>query len=185
MPARPLWMWIDPTRECGLKCHFCYTKRSHGFDHLTPDALREILDIVLGDPSVIVQKLNFNWRGDPLMNPQFLALLEEIERRSLTFPMEFHTNGTTIDASVADDLVSIVRRIQIFVSIDGGTEASHDFNRGAGTYRKALNALDLLLTARGDRDKPSIGLFQLDLGVPQEAYDPEFLRLATSVDEWV
>src|SRR5262245_24865741 len=45
MPAKPLWMWIDPTRECGLKCHFCYTKRSHGSDHLTPDTLRRILDI--------------------------------------------------------------------------------------------------------------------------------------------
>jgi len=182
---QPLWLWIDPTRECGLKCHFCYTKRSHGSEHLHPQRLRSYLDTLLGSPEVSIQKLNFNWRGDPLMNPDFLELLAEVEGRNLHFPMEFHTNGTTLDQQVAGELVAIVKRIQIFVSIDGGTESSHDFNRGAGTYRKALSGLDHLLQERGSGTEPRIGLFQLDLGVAEDQYDPEFLRLAAKVDEWV
>jgi MoaA/NifB/PqqE/SkfB family radical SAM enzyme len=185
MAERPLWLWIDPTRECGLKCNFCYTKLSHNTDHLTPGDLRRYFDILLSDPGVVIQKLNFNWRGDPLMNPEILELLAEVEARNFAFPMEFHTNGTTIDEATARALVSIVREIEIFVSIDGGNQISHDFNRGAGTYAKALSGLDLLLRARGASASPRIGLFQLDLGVPEEDYDPEFSRLASLVDEWV
>ena len=185
MSNQPLWLWIDPTNDCGLKCHFCYTKRSHGSAHLSPAMLRRYLEILLNAPGISIQKLNFNWRGDPLMNPDFLSLLQEIEDRNLTFPVEFHTNGTTIDEKMADDLASVARRVLIFVSVDGGNEASHDFNRGEGTYRKALHGLDLLLRARGERARPFIGLFQLDLGVPHERYDPEFIRLAETVDEWV
>ena len=181
----PLWIWIDPTRECGLKCRFCYTKRSHGSEHLSVEKLRRYLDVLLAARGVVLQKLNFNWRGDPLMNPAFLELLEEMEARNLPFPVEFHTNGTTLDHRTATSLVATLNQIQVFVSIDGGNEPSHDFNRGAGTYRKALAGLARLLDARGARSTPRIGVFQLSMGVPESSYDPEFVRLAGAADEWV
>jgi radical SAM protein with 4Fe4S-binding SPASM domain len=184
-PLRPLWLWIDPTRDCGLKCRFCYTKRSHSTDHLSPEALRTFLDILTLSPGIAIQKLNFNWRGDPLMNPDFLKLLRDIELRQFPFPIEFHTNGTTITEDCARELVSRMVHAQLFVSIDGGNRVSHDFNRGQGTYDKALRGLDLVLRARGSSRLPRIGLFQLDLGVPDDEYDPEFGRLAAEVDEWV
>jgi sulfatase maturation enzyme AslB (radical SAM superfamily) len=183
--TRPLWLWIDPTRECGLKCKFCYTKRSHTVEHLSLNNLRAILDVLLSEPDLNLQKLNFNWRGDPLMNPGFLSLLQELEGRQLAFPVEFHTNGTSIDAPTADQLIETARRTRIFVSIDGGNEKSHDLNRGVGTFRAALDGLSRLLDARGPRSLPRIGLFQLDLGVPESAYDVTFTRLASCVDEWV
>ena len=31
-----LWLWIDPTRRCNLKCALCYTKASHAASDLTP-----------------------------------------------------------------------------------------------------------------------------------------------------
>jgi sulfatase maturation enzyme AslB (radical SAM superfamily) len=182
---QPLWLWIDPTRECGLKCTFCYTKRSHAEEHLTLNHLRTFLDVALGEPDISLQKLNFNWRGDPLMNPEFISLLSEIEERQLTFPVEFHTNAMGLDESVAQELVRVVRRTQIFVSIDGGNATSHDFNRGQGTFRSAMEGLSRLLDARGDRPTPRIGLFQLDLGVPAASYDPTFTALGRRVDEWV
>ena len=183
--TRPLWVWIDPTRDCGLKCKFCYTKRSHAVEHLSLDRLRNYLDVILGAPDLALQKLNFNWRGDPLMNPDFLSLLREIEQRQLGFPVEFHTNGTTLDLTTAQQLVDTAVRTQIFVSIDGGNETSHDFNRGEGTFRSAVDGLSRLLQARGDRRTPRLGLFQLDLGVPEAAYDADFSRVAEAVDEWV
>jgi len=182
---RPLWLWIDPTRACNLKCTFCYTKRSHADEHLSLERLRAFLDIILDTPGLVIQKLNFNWRGDPLMNPDFLALLDELEGRELAFPVEFHTNGVTIDGPVARQLVATARRTQIFVSIDGGNETSHDFNRGPGAFRAALNGLVQLLEARGSARTPRIGVFQLDLGIPPLAYDPEFVHAAGRVDEWV
>jgi MoaA/NifB/PqqE/SkfB family radical SAM enzyme len=182
---KPLWLWIDPTRDCGLKCRFCYTKPSHAFEHLTVDRLRTYLDVILSTPGLALQKLNFNWRGDPLMNPDFVSLLRELENRRLAFPVEFHTNGTTIDEQTADQLVQTADRTQIFVSIDGGNETSHDFNRGDGTFRAAVGGLCRLLEARGERPTPRIGLFQLDLGVPEAAYDAEFAGVAERVDEWV
>jgi MoaA/NifB/PqqE/SkfB family radical SAM enzyme len=119
------------------------------------------------------------------MNPGFLALLQELEDRELAFPVEFHTNGTMIDAPSAQRLVSTARHTQIFVSIDGGNETSHDFNRGPGAFRAALHGLIELLNARGQARTPRLGVFQLDLGIPRTAYDPDFLAAVERVDEWV
>jgi MoaA/NifB/PqqE/SkfB family radical SAM enzyme len=77
----------------------------------------------------------------------------------------------------------------IYVSIDGGTEALHDTNRGRGTFRSSIAGAWTLLKAREEKGRgdgnPRIGVYQLDLGVPAEGYDPEFVELVSAVDEWI
>lgn len=184
MERKPLWLWIDPTRECGLKCTFCYTKRSHAAEHLSVEKFAKYLDVIL-NAEVVVQQLTLNWRGDPLMAPELFGLLKEINKRDVGFPVEFHTNGTTITPAVAQELVSVAGRVSIFVSIDGGNQASHDFNRGEGTYRLAVLGLRRLLEARGERPHPRIGLYQLDLGVAEDDYDEELVTLGRAADDWI
>lgn len=126
---------------CNLKCKFCYTRLSQYESYLTREHLCQYLRVQLENELILIQKMNFNWRGEPLMNPNFIELIVELEERDLHFPWEFHTNGTLIDDHIAFELVKKLRRGKVFVSIDGGTEISHDLNRGNGTFRRALDGL--------------------------------------------
>ena len=119
------------------------------------------------------------------MNPQLPTILQELECRDFDFEYEFHTNGVLVTRQDADDIVSVMRRGQVFVSIDGGTAEAHDFNRGHGTFRKAIRAAQLLIKARGQHNTPRLGIYQLDMGERESDYDSEFLEVARKVDEWV
>jgi len=183
--SMPLWLWIDPSQACNLACSFCYTKSIHSDGNLTVPTLRSILDKLIYDEKVIIQKFNFNWRGDPLVNPNIIDLIHEIESKKPYFPWEFHTNGTLINASKAKEIVSSLKSGQVFVSIDGGNATQHEKNRGKGTFKKALDGLQALIEARGSYKIPKIGVFQLDLGVKRNQYDARFVQLASLVDNWV
>jgi radical SAM protein with 4Fe4S-binding SPASM domain len=180
----PVWLWIDPTRACNLKCKFCYAVPSHRDEHLSPERLRFFLRRLFEDEQFVVQKLHLNWRGDPSMNPQLPALLAEVESIAPDFPWELHTNGILIDLKFATQITSVLKTGQIFVSVDGGTAQSHDANRGEGSFRKALAGLRCLLEARGFGVVPHIGLYQLDLGEDPALYDVEFSSLVAKVDTW-
>jgi MoaA/NifB/PqqE/SkfB family radical SAM enzyme len=181
----PLWLWVDATRSCNLACRLCYTKRSHADEHLSPTTFRRFLDVLLNSGEVVIQKFHFNWRGDPLMNPALPELMAELEARNPDFSYEFHTNGGPLTPETAKALTAVARRGEFFVSIDGGTERSHDFNRGPGSFRQALRAARLLLDARGKQPTPWLGIYQLNLGEDESAYDPEFRELVRRVDGWV
>ena len=119
------------------------------------------------------------------MNKEFLELISIIEESELPFPWEFHTNGCLLTSGLAEQLVDRMRSGLVFVSIDGGTQTTHDMNRGKGAYEAAIRGATNLLRARGSRSTPRIGIFQLSVGVPEADYDPRFIELTQSVDEWV
>src|ERR1041384_5703291 len=107
--AVPVWLWIDPTRACNLKCRFCYAVPSHREEHLSPERLRFFLRRIFKEERFVVQKLHLNWRGDPSMNPQLPALLAEVESIAPSFPWELHTNGILIDQELAEQITSVLK----------------------------------------------------------------------------
>lgn len=182
----PLWLWIDPTRRCNLSCRLCYTKASHADVDLEPGTLETILGRLAALRTHRVQRMHLNWRGEPLLNPRFPALW----RLAASFcrdacVLEVHTNGTIVTDEAAQAFVDAAAPDQlVYVSIDGGRADLHDRNRGAGTYAAAMRGLRTLLEARGSAALPSIGLYQLDMGLPEHEYDPAFVELARRVDVW-
>jgi len=182
--AVPVWVWIDPTRACNLKCRFCYAVPSHREEHLSPERLRLFLRRIFEDERFVVEKLHLNWRGDPSMNPRLPELLAEVEAMAPLCPWELHTNGILVDQRLAGQITSVLKTGVIFVSIDGGNAQSHDSNRGAGSFRKALAGLRCLIAARGTSVVPRIGVYQLDLGEDPASYDAEFSSLVAQVDAW-
>lgn len=181
MPVN-LWVWIDPTRQCNLSCELCYTKISHARSNLSLENLSIIIE-KLKDPRVLIRQLHLNWRGEPLMNPKFPELLRFTLERSAA-NVQWHTNGILLSGRAREIVRATSRTHLVYVSIDGGNSLTHDGNRGAGTFRRTLNGLAVLLEER--RFSPvRVGVYQLDLGLPVRDYDPEFLELATQCDEWV
>lgn len=180
----PLYLWIDPTDHCNLSCSFCYTKHSHGQRHMSPELLSRVLDKL--DPvRSRIQVAHLNWRGEPLMNPQFERLLEVYMARWADVPMHWHTNGLLLTRKRARRIIAASQPHRLFVSIDGGTRELHEKNRGEDTFRPALEGLRNLLDENGSDGPLQIGLYQIDWGAPEAEYDEEFLELARRVREWV
>lgn len=184
--AVPLWVWLDPTRRCNLQCELCYTKHSHANVDMSPDVLQVILERLLSETSFEVRVAHLNWRGEPLMNTDFVQLLQIACARFELGRLHWHTNGSLLKASTAEAICKTTNPHLVYVSIDGGNRASHDRHRGRGTFQSALRGARLLMDARNRSGSGHrIGIYQLDFGVPEREYDPEFLELAESADEWV
>lgn len=182
---KPIWVWIDPTKQCDLKCKLCYTKQFHREEHLEVSTFKKIIDSIFNS-QVIVQKFHLNWKGEPLLNPNLIEIIDLLESYNLYFPWEFHTNGTSIDEEYALRLMKSIKTGSIYVSLDGGNRVSHEFNRGPNSFNKTISGLEYLIKAKGKiKSSAKIGVFQIDLGVPDNEYDKRFISLTKQVDDWV
>jgi uncharacterized Fe-S cluster-containing radical SAM superfamily protein len=181
----PLWLWIDPTRRCNLRCTLCYTRRSHTAQDMTPATLALLLDNLAGDDRLRVRMIHLNWRGEPSLNPHLIDLVRLVGRRFPDVPLQWHTNGTLITSAFAHRLMTTTQPHRIYVSIDGGNQESHERNRGAGTFSVALAGLSRLLNARPCGSGHSVGVYQIEMNVHADAYDRSLLDLLERVDDWV
>jgi sulfatase maturation enzyme AslB (radical SAM superfamily) len=184
-PLKKIWLWIDPTRRCNLKCTLCYTKSMHKSEDLEPNTLCRILDNIESDESLRVVQVTLNWRGEPLMNPKFSELLHVFSKRKINYDVQFHTNGTLLKPRIIQQLLNVNMPFTIYISIDGGTEKAHDLHRGKGTFRISLAGAWRLLRSRGTKTLPKIGVYQLDLKEPVSNYDADFVKLSKQVDDYL
>ncbi|MBP0635908.1 radical SAM protein [Cupriavidus sp. AcVe19-6a] len=181
----PIWIWIDPTRRCNLACNLCYTKNAHSQEDLSITTFVDIVERVCAESRISIHQMTLNWRGEPTLNRNFPAMLGFLKQHYNHFPVEFHTNATALTTKNSTAIVEACGpNVTICISIDGGNEASHDAQRGPGTYRRAIRGAHAILRARGTRGYPKVVLHQLDLRVNNDSYDADFLELSTIVDEW-
>jgi len=181
-PRRPLWVWVDAAATCNLACKLCYTATMQS---------KEVMQLVvfealvrrLQETSASIVKFHLNWRGEPTSNPRLPSMLARLA--DTRWDVEWHTNATLLHPALAARIVAANARQTIYLSLDGGNAASFDGNRGPGLWEKALRGAETVLAARGDLPGPRIGIYQLDLGVPRDLYDPRFLALTDRVDSYV
>ncbi|KAA2244266.1 radical SAM protein [Salinarimonas soli] len=183
--VRPVWLWLDPTTRCNLACRLCYTKQSHGKLDMDPDDLRRSLRKLTSSPTIEVKTIHLNWRGEPLMNPHFAELLAVTRDEMPGIQLQWHTNGTMLTEKRFREVLAVRHRHKIFVSIDGGNRLSHDLNRGEGSFDRSMRGLRTLLDLAEGDPWVKVGVYQIDLGEPLEAYDPTFLELLERVDDHV
>jgi sulfatase maturation enzyme AslB (radical SAM superfamily) len=134
----------------------------------------------LGRASAHIVKFHLNWRGEPASNPYLANMLALLVDKP--WDVEWHTNATLLQPRKASEIIAANPHHSVYLSLDGGTASSFERNRGAGTWEKALRGAEALLAARGDRPWPRIGVYQLDLGVPPEQWDPRFRSILAKVD---
>lgn len=182
---RPVWLWLDPTTRCNLECRLCYTKESHGKQDLDPEDLAFALSRMADSPEVEVKTIHLNWRGEPLMNPRFSELLAVVRDIMPDVQLQWHTNATLLSEATVQSVMDVGFKHKIFVSIDGGDEESHDKNRGIGTFRRSMRGLRNLLGNEQRHGLVEVGLYQIDLGLPINQYDEEFVELLSHVDDHV
>jgi radical SAM protein with 4Fe4S-binding SPASM domain len=137
-PPTLRFLLVHITDRCNLKCRHCFLGKPQGGSLEIEEILR------LAGEFTALQGMRFIVSGgEPLLHPRFRELNEAIG--DYPFRAILLTNGTLIDGETARAL----RFHEVQISIDG-LEESHDLIRGRGSYRRALNALELLAAAGVD-----------------------------------
>jgi len=134
----PFIMILSPTWQCNLRCSGCYTLGHQRHPGLSRDLVMRILDECEEMGIYFITVLG----GEPFMYPH---LFEMVEAHPNIF-WQIYTNGTLMDKEKAHRLAES-GNASVVVSIEGYEEET-DRWRGAGVYRKIMNAMDCLREAR-------------------------------------
>ena len=149
MTKRPINLVFELSNLCNLHCTHCIRGSHQGhIDHLDLALFRRILD----EASEQFSELTVVFTGgEPLASELFPPAVEELRARGIAY--RFVTNGWLIPRH----LRLLLRHPPTFVriSLSGATEATHDRQRGHGSFRRALLAAATLLS-RGLRAEMSM-----------------------------
>ena len=130
------------THRCNLRCTHCY--QTDYAARMSREQLFSALDRY--ERFLILHSLRGQINltgGEPLTHPDFFDLALEIRRRGMDLAVL--TNGTLITPALAHRL-ALLQPVFVQVSLDG-TERVHDTIRGPGSWRRALDGIDLLKAA--------------------------------------
>lgn len=137
---RSLWFQITGTL-CNLACRHCFN--SSGPRHpwlamLEPSVVHRYLREA---EALGVREVYFTG-GEPFLHPDILPLLEAA---LAVAPVTVLTNGTLVDAAMADRLAQIsgaaLYSLEVRVSLDAASADDNDAVRGRGSFAKALAAV--------------------------------------------
>lgn len=171
------FVW-DLTYACPLRCLHCYSESGRRRDPmLDREGMLKVLKIVIDAKP---KRISFGG-GEPLLAPWW----SEAARGFMTagIPVALFTGGWLMNEKTAIQLAESVASVA--VSVDGTNEQIHDRIRGRlGSFRKAMEALEILDRVKHDRDAKGerVYSFGLDYTVTKSGRDhlEDFVEEVTS-----
>jgi len=158
---RSVWFQVTGTL-CNLACRHCFNASGPRDPWLASLPADVVLRSIAEAEALGVRELYFTG-GEPFLHPEILPLLEAA---LAVAPTTVLTNGTLIDAGLADALAALAARspysLEVRVSLDAATAEDNDAVRGRGTFARAMAAI-VRLSARG---LPPIVTSVVELGGP-------------------
>lgn len=146
-PSRLLLQW-HITERCNLRCSHCY-QENYARDELSFTGLLQVLSQLKDLLAIFQQRTGQRipahitvTGGEPFARRDFLNLLDVFADHRNLFSFAILTNGTFIDATMAQQLGKLAPRF-VQVSIEG-TAATHDRIRGAGNFAQTVFAIKQL-----------------------------------------
>jgi mycofactocin radical SAM maturase len=137
----PICLTWELTYACNLQCVHCLSSSGRRDPHeLSTEEAEAVID-ELAEMQVFYINIG---GGEPTMRPDFWHLVDYAVSRGVG--VKFSTNGSGIDASVAEALVEM-DYVDVQISLDGIDEATNDDVRGEGSYATAIAAMEHLHTA--------------------------------------
>ncbi len=127
------YLELQVTDRCNLACRHCYLGKSkkRDLDAGTMESVFKQFEVMQGLRMIISG-------GEPLMHPEFWKINEMLKGRS--FRSILLTNGTLL----TKDNIGTINVGEYQISVDGLQE-SHDAFRGKGTFKKAMDAVEMLI----------------------------------------
>jgi MoaA/NifB/PqqE/SkfB family radical SAM enzyme len=131
----PFIMLLDPTSACNLRCKGCWSAEYGHKYNLTYDEM----DSIVSQGVELGTHLYMFTGGEPLIRKDDILKLCR-KHNNCTFLA--YTNATLVDQKFCDDMKE-VGNLTLALSIEG-SEDTNDFRRGEGSYKRTIEALDLL-----------------------------------------
>jgi hypothetical protein len=132
-------VWIQLTGTlCNIACRHCFITCGPKEDRV-PMMSRAEVSRTLGECRALGVKEIYFTGGEPMLHPEFFAVLEEA---LAVAPTSFLTNGILIDAQAAHALRGLHDRarysLDCRISLDGMTAEENDPVRGRGTFAEIV-----------------------------------------------
>lgn len=136
--SKPNVGFLEVTRQCATRCRLCYVDSGEAQeDTLGTEELFEAIDQMV-DMGVGFIALS---GGDPLTRPDMIEIIEHIHgTRGVTAGLS--TSLLTLTENTARRLKELEVLVQ--VSLDGSVAEINDWNRGEGSFDKAMRGVELL-----------------------------------------
>lgn len=171
----PLKVSMNLTKRCNLRCKQCFSDSGEVlYPELTTLEVCKLLDDMRENGTFFICLGG----GEPLMRNDLLEILRHGKTRQLAISIV--SNGLLLTNTYLEEL-NKMDLDTFWISLDG-LEKNHEILRGEGTFKKALNALQLLKDCfvskkaiRVSLNKYNIGEFKglIDLA---EMYEVDIIR---------
>jgi MoaA/NifB/PqqE/SkfB family radical SAM enzyme len=133
------WVAFHLTERCGLRCLHCLRDPSAQPVDLPVATVERVLDEAVRVYRIDQVALT---GGEPAAHPDLAGVVHAVASRALQFHLV--TSGVGLErllAVVDRDEAARAALSRVNVSVDGATAATHDAIRGAGTWRRAMEAI--------------------------------------------
>ncbi len=193
-------LWINTGTLCNITCVNCYIESSPRNDALSYISAAEVAAFLneAEASELPLREVGFTG-GEPFMNHDFLAMLEDTLRRG--FKALVLTNAMKPMMNQAAGLLALQEKygtgLTLRVSLDHSDPAIHDAERGAGSFDRTLEGLHFLVShgfrlhiagraAFGGGDEVKLradfAAFFAAHGIAVDATDPVALMLFPEMD---
>lgn len=171
-PTGPLYLNVEPTNACNLKCYTCSIDgtRKRGFMDL--DLFRRIIDQA---PAAGVYEVALFLGGEPLLHKDLPYMVEYTVSRGLE--ARVYTNACLLTPEKSEALLDAGLSF-LGLSIDGDNRQEYEYMRPGADFEQVMeNSLAFLrLKQEKGLDKPYVSLQMIKLkDNPNQEIDPAFI----------
>ncbi|MAG90957.1 MAG: radical SAM protein [Rhodobacteraceae bacterium] len=193
-------LWFNTGTLCNIACSNCYIESSPKNDRLVYLSFADVVEFLdeLEELSGKTCEIGFTG-GEPFLNPDFLKMLAECQRRDLSIMVL--TNAMKPLQNKIDGLLQLkkafgAKKIVFRVSIDHYNKDLHEVERGAGTWDPMIKGLRWLrdnkytinvagrsLSQESDNEcREGYKILFDELGLQLDAYNPNELVIFPEMD---
>jgi radical SAM protein with 4Fe4S-binding SPASM domain len=142
----PLFIDIEATNACNLKCPFCVTTSRKGRIKnglISFEIVKKIIDEGADNG---LYGVKFNIRGEPLLHPQIHEFVRYAKKKRL-IDIYFNTNAVLLTEEISKKLIEAGLG-RISVSFEGYTKGVYEKYRVGASYEKVLLNIENLQTLK-------------------------------------
>ena len=141
----PFYIQWHITNLCNLRCRHCYQEDFSKKNDLDWAGLKKISNNILTTLNEWNRTASIHLTGgEPLLRPELVFLLDELDRKSTVEELGVITNGLLLDQERIERLSLFSKLKKIKVSLDGADAKTHDSFRQKGTFERVIKNLSLL-----------------------------------------
>jgi radical SAM protein with 4Fe4S-binding SPASM domain len=141
------YLFWEATLDCNMACRHCGSDCRRSSDVSAELKADEVVKAFEGiaknhNPRKVFVAVT---GGEPLVRPDLFEVMGRINK--LGFPWGMVTNGWAVDDRVVSEAKRTGMRTLV-ISLDGVSAESHDWLRGAGSFERAVSAIDRFRDAK-------------------------------------